>query len=71
MEISVRMRFEPNNKLKHLGFVSTLPELSSHGWTTGNAYQQNKRKFTCANLDDMAKTSGFLNQKQASVAVIE
>lgn len=37
----------------------------------GNAHQKGRLHYTCSDIEDLAKSSEFLNQKQASVALIE
>lgn len=69
--IGDRERIEDVSRQTFVGFVSQLEELQDHGFLEGNAYQDGRQQFTYANIDDISKTTNFLNRKQASVAVIE
>lgn len=69
--IGDRERIEDVSRQTFVGFVSQLDELKEHGWLQGNAYQDGRQLYSYANLDDLSKTTNFLNRKQASVAVIE
>jgi cytochrome oxidase assembly protein ShyY1 len=61
--IGNRYKIEDVEKQTFIGFVSTLPELAEHDWTEGNAYQEGRRKYTYANVEDMARSAGFKNKK--------
>ena len=69
--IGTRERIEDVDVQTFVGFVSQLSELQDHGIFQGNAYQDGRQKYNYANIDDLARTSGFLNRKQAGVAVVE
>lgn len=65
-----RIRIERVDRQKFVCFVSRLSELKNKQWFNGNAYQKGRAFYTCADLEDMGKTSELLNQEQASVAVL-
>lgn len=54
-----------------VGFVSQLTELQNPTLFNGNAYQEARLAYSYADLDDFARSTGFINKKQASVALIE
>lgn len=66
-----RLRIERVDRQKFTCFVSRLDELRNHTWFRGNAYHQGRRYYTCADLEDLGKSSELLNREQASVAVLE
>ena len=66
-----RHRIERVDRQRFVGFVSKLSELSSRTIFNGNAYQPGRLQFYRSDLEDMGKTSQFINREQASVAVIE
>lgn len=66
-----RYRIEDTSNQKFIGFVSKLPELSSHSIMEGNSTNEEKRDFTHADTQDFVNASGFINKKQAGVAVVE
>jgi hypothetical protein len=70
-DITTRYRIENANHQKFVGFVSRLPELSNNSLFDGNSIDETKRGFTSADTQDFAKASGFVNSKQAGVAVVE
>jgi hypothetical protein len=65
-----RYRIENSSYQKFIGFVSKLPELQNSSFFDGNSTGEDKIGFNCADTEDFAKASGFVNQKQAGVAVI-
>jgi cytochrome oxidase assembly protein ShyY1 len=70
-DIGTRYRIENAKYQKFIGFVSQLPELQNTTFFDGNSVDDEKIKFTCADCEDFAKSSGFVNSKQAGVAIIE
>lgn len=68
---TMRYRIESVDRTEYLGFVSRLPELKNTSWTKGNAYQYGRLDYYSADIKDFARSSGLLNEKQASVAVVE
>jgi hypothetical protein len=48
-----------------------LAELKNTSWFRGNAYHHGRHFYTCADLEDFAKSSELLNKDQAAVAVVE
>lgn len=66
-----RYRVETPVWTKYLGFVSTLDSLKNTSWLEGNAYQKGRLGYTCSDMNDFARSSEFVNQKAASVAMIE
>lgn len=68
---SVRHKIESTDCQKFVGFVSRLEELQNNSITKGNAYQNGRQDYYNANVKDFARTSALVNEKQASVAVVE
>lgn len=66
-----RHRIERVDRQRFVGFVSKLSELSNKTLFNGNAYQSGRLQFYRSDLEDMGKSSQFINKEQASVAVIE
>ena len=48
-----------------------MAELQNNSFFQGNAYHEGRLKYTCADMEDFVKSSGFSNKKQASVALVE
>lgn len=69
--VGMRARIEDVSKQTFIGFVSQLSELKNKSLWSGNAYQSGRLKYTCADFEDFVKSAGFVNKKQAQVAVVE
>lgn len=69
--VTSRVRIEQVDRQKFTCFVSRLDELSNHSWFKGNAYQQGRRFYTSADMEDLGKSSELNNRQQASVALLE
>lgn len=67
----IRYRVENFKHQTFVGFVSQLPEYQKSQIFEGNAPNQDRLKYTAANCEDFAVSTGFTNQKQAGVAVVE
>jgi hypothetical protein len=59
------------DRQKFVGFVSRLDELKNRSLFTGNAYQDGRVKYSCADMEDLAKSSQLLNKDQVAVALVE
>jgi hypothetical protein len=70
-DIGTRYRIENATQQTFVGFVSRLPELSNSSLLKGNSTDETKRQFTNADCQDFAKAAGFINAREAGVAVIE
>eukprot|EP00919_Chromeraceae_sp_WS-2016_P000366 GHVR01000961.1.p1 GENE.GHVR01000961.1~~GHVR01000961.1.p1 ORF type:complete len:149 (-),score=5.29 GHVR01000961.1:354-800(-) len=66
-----RARIENVNPQTFIGFVSRLSELKNNSLTKGNATNKGRLLYTCADTEDFAISSGFINKKAASVAIVE
>ncbi len=58
-----RWRIEDVDKQTFTGYVSKLTELSNSSLTQGNATNERRNHYTCADLEDFVQTAGFVNQK--------
>ena len=70
-DIGNRYRIENATQQTVLGFVSRLPELNRSSLLDGNSTDETKREFTTADCQDFVKASGFINVREAGVAVVE
>jgi cytochrome oxidase assembly protein ShyY1 len=57
-----RQRIEKVDRQKFVGFVSKMTDLKNDSFFQGNAYQAGRLLYTCADLEDMAKSSELLNR---------
>ena len=69
-DIGTRYRIENATHQKFVGFVSRLPELVNNSFLDGNSADETKRSFSSADIQDFVKASGFVNSREAGVAVV-
>lgn len=59
---SVRHRIDRVDRQKFVGFVSVLSELRNKSLVEGNAYHKGRLFYTCADVEDLGKSSELLNK---------